>query len=125
MAFGLEVVMPIEFQVLTLQVQVTERLDEEQSEQVRKQQLLLLEESRIQAMTALEQKQRQTKAFVERHQRQKEKLFAVGKLVQVFQTRMGLMPGKLRFRWTRPFWIVGSKNGTYQVGTLLGEILTK
>ena len=29
MAFGLEVVMPIEFQVLTLQVQVIKRLDEE------------------------------------------------------------------------------------------------
>ena len=57
--------MPIEFQVPTLRVQVTERLDEVKSEQVRKQQLLLLEESRIQAMLALEQKQRQTKAFVD------------------------------------------------------------
>ena len=57
MTFGLEAVMPIEFQVPTLRVQVTERLDEVKSEQVRKQQLLLLEESRIQAMLALEQKQ--------------------------------------------------------------------
>ena len=46
--------MPIEFQVLTLQVQVTERLDEEQSEQVQKEQLLVLEESRLQVMCALE-----------------------------------------------------------------------
>ena len=37
MAFSLEAVMMIEFQVPTLWVQVTERLDEVQSEQVRKQ----------------------------------------------------------------------------------------
>ena len=96
--------MPIEFQVPTLRVQVTERLDELKSEHVRKQQLLLLEESRIQAMSALEQKQRQTKAFVDRHRRQKENQFAIGKLVLVFQTKMGYMPGKLRFRWMGPFW---------------------
>ena len=59
--------MSIEFQVPTLRVKVTERLEEVKSEQVRKQQLRLLEESRIQAMSAVEQKQRQTKAFVDRH----------------------------------------------------------
>ena len=124
MAFRLEAVMPVEFQVSTLRVQVIEWLDEEHSEQVQKRQLLL-EESRIQAMTALEQKQRQTKAFVDRHRRHKEKLFASGKPVFVFQNKMGLMLGKLRFWWTGPFWIVDSKNGTYQVGTLSWEILPK
>ena len=117
--------MPVEFQVPTLRVQVTERLDEEQLEQVRKEQLLVLEESRLQAMCALEQKQRQTMAFVERHRKQKEKMFAIGKLVPVFLTKMGSIPRKLRFRRTGPFWIVDSKNGTYQVGTLLGEIMPK
>ena len=48
----------------------------------------MLEESRLRAMCALEQKQRQTMAFVDRHRRQKEKMFGVGKLVLVFQTRM-------------------------------------
>ena len=47
MTFGLEAVMPIEFQVLTLRIQATERLDELQLEQIRKEGLLLLEESRI------------------------------------------------------------------------------
>ena len=59
--------MPIEFQIQTLRVQATERLDELQSEHSRKTTLLLLEEGRIQAMVALEQKQRQTKAFVDCH----------------------------------------------------------
>ena len=52
-------------------------------------------------------------------------MFEVGKVVLVFQTKMGPMPGKLRFRWTGPFWIVNTYNGTYEVGTLAGEILPK
>ena len=47
MAFGLEAVMPIEFQILTLRIQATEKLNEVQLEQVRKEALLLLEEDRI------------------------------------------------------------------------------
>ena len=96
MAFGLEAVMPIEFQVPTFRIQVTERLDEVKSKQVQKQQLLLLEESRIQAISALEQKQRQIKAFVDQHRRQKENQFAINKLVLVFRAKMGAIPGKLR-----------------------------
>ena len=47
MAFRLEAIMPIEFQVLKLRIQAIERLDELQLEQIRKEGLLLLEESRI------------------------------------------------------------------------------
>ena len=43
----------------------------------------------------------------------------------MFQTRMGKMPGKLRFRWTRPYWITREFNGSYQLGTLAGEVLNK
>ena len=35
------------------------------------------------------------------------------------------MPGKLWFRWTGPFWITKEYNGSYQLGTLAGEILGK
>ena len=76
-------------------------------------------------MTTLEHKQRQTKAFVNRHQRKSEMQFGIGKPVLVFQTKMGAMPGKLRYRWRGPVWIVNSKNGTYQLRTLSGEILPK
>ena len=68
-------------------------------------------------MSALEHKQRQTKAFVNRHRRKTETQFGIGKPVLVFQTKMGVMPGKLRYMWTGPVWIVNNKNGTYQVGT--------
>ena len=35
------------------------------------------------------------------------------------------MPGKLRFRWTGPFWITKEYNGSYQLGTLSGEVIGK
>ena len=41
----------------------------------------------------------------------------------MFQTRMGKMPGKLRFRWTGPYWIVAAEKGTFTLGTLAGETL--
>ena len=59
-------------------------------------------------MSALEHKQRQTKAFVNR---QTETQFEIGKPMLVFQTKMGSMPGKLRFRWTGLVWIVTTKMG--------------
>mgnify|MGYP000391440532 CR=1 FL=1 len=62
-------------------------------------------------------------AFVDRHWKSKDKLFDIGKPVLVFQTKMGSMPGNLRFRWTGPFWIVNTYNGAYEVGTLVGEVL--
>ena len=52
-------------------------------------------------------------------------MIEVGKTMLVFQMKMGAMPSKLRFRWVGPFWITDTKNGTYQVGTLAGEILPK
>ena len=71
-------------------------------------------------MWHLEQKQRWTKAFVDPHWNSKKNLFDIGKPVLVFETKMGSMPRKLRFRWTGPLWIVNTYNGTYQVGTLVG-----
>jgi hypothetical protein len=52
-------------------------------------------------------------------------MFEIGKPVLVFQTRMGKMPGKLRFRWTGPYWLTREYNGSYQLGTLAGEVLGK
>ena len=39
--------------------------------------------------------------------------FAIVKLVLVFQTRMGIMPGKLRFRSTGLYWITRKFKGSY------------
>ena len=62
---------------------------------------------------------------MDRHRRGNEKEFGIGKPILVFQTRMGNMPGKLRFRWTGPFWVTKELNGSYRLGTLAGELLSK
>ena len=66
LAYGLEAVMPIEFQVLSLRIQIRERLPKEQSEQIRLQQLLELGEKR------------RCKAFVNQHRNTRENDFTVG-----------------------------------------------
>ena len=76
-------------------------------------------------MLQLELEQWRRKAFVDRHRWGNEKEFEVGKPVLLFQTRMGNMPEKLRFRWTGPFWITKEYNGSYQLGTLAGEVIGK
>ena len=96
---------------------------EEASERIRLQQLLALGETRVHNLAVLELDQQRRKAFVDRHHRRNEEIFGKGKALLVFQTRMGKMPGKLRFRWTGPYWIVAAEKGTFTLGTLAGETL--
>jgi hypothetical protein len=100
-------------------------MNESDSERLRVEELLKLEEDRIRSMEALEHEQRLRKAFVDRHRKRNEQKFGVGKAVLLFQSRSGLMPGKLRLRWTGPYWIIHEENGTYQLGTLSGEVVTQ
>ena len=65
LAYGLEAVMPIEFQIPSLRIQVRERMPEEESEQIRLQQLLALGETRVNSLAALELEQLRRKAFVD------------------------------------------------------------
>ena len=123
LAFGLEAVMPIEFQVPSLRLQIRDRLPESESEQNCLSQLLDLRENRINSMSQLEHGQRRRKAFIDRHCRVPTKHFEIGQLVLVFQSKMGTMPRKLRFRWTGPFWIIDTWQGTFQLGTWVGVAL--
>jgi hypothetical protein len=123
MAFGLEAVMPSEFIVPSLRIQSEYQLNESESEQARVEQLLRLEEDHIRSIEAMEHEQRLRKAFVDRHRKRNEERLRIGKVVLLFQSRSGLMPGKLQLRWTGPYWIVKADNGTYQLGTLFGEVL--
>ena len=74
-------------------------------------------------MSQLEQGQLQRKAFVDQRRKGTEKSFTLVKLVLVFQTRLGAMLGKLRFRWTGLFWIIDEFNDTFQLGTLADNIV--
>ena len=62
---------------------------------------------------------------MDRHRKGNEKMFEIGKLVLVFQTRMGKMSEKLRFQWTGSYWIKREFNGSYQLGTLASEVFIK
>ena len=55
LTFGLEAVMPVEFQIPSLRIQVKQRKLEKASEQVRLQQLLALGEARVRSLAILEQ----------------------------------------------------------------------
>jgi hypothetical protein len=123
MAFGLEAVMSSDFIVPSLRIQSEHRLNESESEYARVVQLLGLKEERIRSMEALEHKQRLRKVFVDRHQKRNEQKFGKRKVVLLFQSWFGLMPEKLRLRWTGPYWIINEDSSTYQLGTLSGEVL--
>ena len=64
--FGLEAVMPIEFQIPSLRIQVKERLTKE-SKKIRMATLCELEGNRIASLLQLELEQRRRKAFIDRH----------------------------------------------------------
>ena len=66
LAFRLEVVMPIEFQIPSLRIQVKERLSEKESEKIRLATLYELEENQIATLLQQELEQRRPKAFVDK-----------------------------------------------------------
>ena len=66
LAFGMEAVMPVEFQIPSLHIQVKGRLLEKISEQVRLQQLLE-KQDRVRSVAILEQEQQHRKAFMDQH----------------------------------------------------------
>ena len=100
LAFGLDIAMPIDFQIPSLRIEVRERLSEKESESIWLETLCELEEHRIASLLKLELEQRRRKVFVVRHRRDNEKEFGINIRMLVFQTRMGSMSGKLQFRWT-------------------------
>ena len=78
LAFGLEAVMPIEFQIPSLKIQVKERLSEKSSEKIQMATLCELEEHWIASLLQLELDRRRRKTFVDRHRRGNEKEFGSG-----------------------------------------------
>jgi hypothetical protein len=71
----------------------------------------------------MEHEQRLRKAFVDRHRKRNEEWFGIGKAVLFFQSRSGLNAGEVTVTVDRLYRIVKSDNGTYQLGTLSGEVL--
>ena len=61
--------------VSSLRIQVEHRLNEKQSEQAPAEELLQLEEERLNSLWMMEHEQQVRKAFVDRHRRYNEKTF--------------------------------------------------
>ena len=74
-AFGVEALMPTEFLVPSLRIQVEHRLNEKQSEQARSEGLLRLQEERLNSLNMLEHEQQVRKSFVDRYRRFNEEKF--------------------------------------------------
>ena len=67
LAYGLEAVISVEFQIPSLRIHVKERMSEEASEQIHLQQLLALGETRVHSLAILELDQQRRRAFVDQH----------------------------------------------------------
>jgi hypothetical protein len=104
--------MPSDFIVPSLRIQTEHQMNESDLEQVREERLLEMKDDRIQSMEDLEHEQRLREVFVDRHRKRNEQKLGIEKAVLLFQSRSGLMPDKLRLRWTGPYWILNEENGS-------------
>ncbi|MCO5615055.1 hypothetical protein L7F22_069343 [Adiantum nelumboides] len=102
--YGLEAVVPMEFLVPSLRVAVQQKLSPEESVNYRKEQLLKLEEDRIQSMYTAEIIQQRRQAWINRNI--KFKIFSPGDWVMVYNSKLGHTPGKLKLRYVGPFQIL-------------------
>ena len=72
-------------------------MTEEASERIRLQQLLALGKTRVHSLAVLELNQQRRRAFVDWPHGRNEKLFVIGKVLLVFQTRMARCPENYAF----------------------------
>ncbi|XP_042031304.1 uncharacterized protein LOC121778086 [Salvia splendens] len=83
-------------------------------EEERKLQLQELEELRLESYDATMWYKEKTKLWHDKNLRIKE--LQVGQKVLLFQSRLKLMPGKLKSKWIRPYTIVGLRaNGAVEI----------
>ena len=106
LAFGLEAIMPIEFEIPSLHIKIQERLHEHASQLIGAQKLLALDEQRVDNERCVECDQLRRKTFVERYSRHDQITLREGSPVLVFSSRSGLMPRKLKLWWSGPFLIM-------------------
>ena len=117
LAYGLEAVIPVAFEVPSLRIQVQEHLPEHASQLIKAQKLLELDGKKMDSERHIKHDQLFGKAFV-------DPAVWEGSPVLVFSSRSGLMLGKLKLRWSGPFWITKEHAGAFQLNTLDGQVLS-
>ena len=119
--YGIEALLPIEFEPMTLRTASKARLDLEESQQRRLVQLNKLDEVQLRARQAIEIAQAKMKKAWDA--RMKKRVFKIGDLVMVYDSRhFRRAHKKLLPEWFGPYKIkeVFATNGTYSLRNLDG-----
>jgi len=121
LVYGIESILPIEFEVPSLRIAVDHRMTTNQSLRDRLEQLEALDEARMVSTQHIEAIQRRRKiAFDNRH---KVRVLQPGMLVLLQDARRLEFPGKFDALWLGPYMVREVfPNNSVQLETLNGEI---
>ncbi|OAE33718.1 hypothetical protein AXG93_601s1050 [Marchantia polymorpha subsp. ruderalis] len=115
-------ILPIEFEIPTKRTLDQRRLDAEESQAYRLQEVMALEERRQEAEDRTKQLQLRRKEKYDR--RLKPVLLEKGDLALLYDSRHARFPGKLHLRWMGPYKVIEVfPNGSIQLAELTGEWL--
>jgi len=122
LAYGMEALLPIELEVMTLRIATTMRLPLDESQRHQLLQLNELDELQLKAYQSIEVAQAQQKKAFDKKVKKKE--FKEGDLVMMFDARHHRRAyKKLLPKWFGPFVIkkVFVDNGSYELGNVDGS----
>lgn len=122
LTYGMNPILPIEFEVPTYRILCEERLSEEESELFRLEHLLKIEEDREQALEDTRVIQAKRK---EKHDKKICKVeLKEGDFALLYDNRHIKFPGKLHMRWMGPYKVDKIfDNGSLQLAELDGNLL--
>jgi len=119
--YGQEAVVPMEFLVPSLRIVAFTEMDDTAAEVERMSQFLALDKDRFIARFQQKVQKARDKAWHDRHI--KHKIFQVGNLVLLYDSKFLKHPGKLRTHWLGPFVIHSiTEAGAVQIENLQGEL---
>ncbi|XP_024531122.1 uncharacterized protein LOC112346410 [Selaginella moellendorffii] len=122
LVYGQEALLPVELEVPALRTAVEHAMDWDGAIQQRLNELERLDETRLLAFQAREALQKRRKKWHDDHIR--ERKFAIGDLVLLYDSKFWKRPGKLKIRWLGPYVVVNvNDNGSVQVADLSGNLL--
>lgn len=122
LVYGQHPILPIEFEIPTKRTLDQRRLDAEESQAYRLQEVMALEERRQEAEDRTKQLQLRRKEKYDR--RLKPVLLEKGDLALLYDSRHARFPGKLHLRWMGPYKVIEVfPNGSIQLAELTGEWL--
>ncbi|XP_024515315.1 uncharacterized protein LOC112340704 [Selaginella moellendorffii] len=114
--------LPVELEVPALRMGVEHAMDWDGAIQQRLNELERLDEMRLLAFQAREALQKRRKKWHDDHIR--ERKFAIGDLVLLYDSKFWKWPGKLKIRWLGPYVVVNvNDNGSVQMADLSGNLL--